>query len=497
MSSTTSRRSPSRGQVLVLFAGGFIVICLIAALVFDVGQNLLDRRAEQNSADAAALAGARYLVGAPGSYHGGCASDKGTIPAVTAACDVAHINGFDDGMKGKTVRIDMPPIAPSAYSGLPGHIEVTIGNVRPSFFHGVVGITTQKTAAAAVATKASDLALPYSLLALNPTGCGANKISGAPGTNVTTNGTVHIDSACATSPGALQLSGNGVLSAPQCDVVGNIVTANNATNNCLTAPAGVLVSGDPLKNLAVPAQPGAPADVKPLDAIAGPIPAACPGGSSTATDAAPATCAFSSAPAGKSYRLFPGNYPGGISTSKAILYLSPGIYWLGGGGLHIQSSGAVVSKALGDNSGMAPSGGVLIYNTSDPYPSVAAACASGGGGAGCYGTIQINGGGGSTPTLALLPIQSGLYQNMVIFVDRIAAVGGGFDIDLNGADANLSVTGTIYAPSASVKFNGSDTDSLSAQVICYDFQVNGSGASFLIGYDPGKLFHVKGVGLVE
>ena len=30
-----------------------------------------------------------------------------------------------------------------------------------------------------------------------------------------------------------------------------------------------------------------------------------------------------------------------------------------------------------------------------------------------------------------------------------------------------------------MKFNGSDTDTLSAQVICYDFQVNGSGASFL------------------
>ena len=36
---------------------------------------------------------------------------------------------------------------------------------------------------------------------------------------------------------------------------------------------------------------------------------------------------------------------------------------------------------------------------------------------------------------------------MVIFVDCDAAFAGGFDIDLNGADANLYVTGTIYAPS--------------------------------------------------
>ena len=78
-----------RGQVLVLFAGGFIVICLMAALVFDVGQNLLDRRTEQNAADAAALAGARYVIDAGYSYHGGCASAPGGMPAVTAACDVA------------------------------------------------------------------------------------------------------------------------------------------------------------------------------------------------------------------------------------------------------------------------------------------------------------------------------------------------------------------------------------------------------------------------
>ena len=38
---------------------------------------------------------------------------------------------------------------------------------------------------------------------------------------------------------------------------------------------------------------------------------------------------------------------------------------------------------------------------------------------------------------------------MVMFVDRTAALGAGFDIDLNGADANLSVTGTIYAASGS------------------------------------------------
>ena len=42
MSSTTSTRS-ERGQVLVLFAGGLIVLFIVAALAFDVGMTLQER----------------------------------------------------------------------------------------------------------------------------------------------------------------------------------------------------------------------------------------------------------------------------------------------------------------------------------------------------------------------------------------------------------------------------------------------------------------------
>jgi len=494
LSSTTDQRQGERGQVLVIFVGALVLILAIAALVFDVGQNLLDRRTEQNVSDAAALAGARYIVG-PGAadvYHGLCSASGSKPPSVTAACDVAVESGYTDGQGGRTVRVDLPPIAPSTWAGQSGVIEVTIGNTRPSFFAGILGLARQNTAALGVARNAGDLSLPYSLLALSPA-CGAGKITGSDGTAVTTNGTVHMDSACPSSPGALSLSGNGVLNAPECDVVGYIDVSNHATNNCTTAPTGVLVAGDPLRNLpAPPAQPD-PLDVLPLDATPGPIPSKCPGGTGEATNLNPGTCSFSNgAMAGKSYRLYPGNYPGGISTSKAILYLSPGIYWIGGGGLQIQSGGAVISKDIGDNTGTAPSGGVLIYNSVDPLP------ASGCTGTGCNGPISINGGGsGPDPTLALLPIQNGDYKNMVIFVDRTIPPGGTVDIDLNGSAATLNVSGTIYAPTASLKFNGSETDVLSAQAIVYDFVVNGSGAAFTIDYDPGKLFHVSGVGLVE
>jgi hypothetical protein len=483
LSSTTdpgTRREAERGQILVIFAGGLILILLVAAIVFDVGQNLLDRRTEQNAADAAALAGARHLP-AGYSYHGGCAAAGGSMPAVTAACDVAAANGFVDGVGNKAVRVDIPPVAPSTKAGLPGHIEVSIGATRPSFFAGVIGAAVQRTGAMGVATNGTDLALPYSLLALDPTGCAQNKINGAPGTAVTTNGTVHIDSNCPSE--ALLLSGNGVLTAPQCDVVGTLRTAGGAVNNCASAPTGVLVFGDPLRNLPPPPKPGLPTDTVALDG--GPIPDGCPGGTSEATEAAPSLCSFSkSTMAGKHYRIFPGLYPGGIEVSRATVYMDPGVYWIGGGGISVKSTGGahgeLVSKAPGDDTGITPSGGVLIYNSTLP-------------GSG-YGPIHLNAGDGNV--LALEPIQTGTYKNMVIFVDRTAATGSG-DIDLNGEGSTLIISGTIYAATGNVKLNGSESDAIGTQVICFNFQVNGSGSAFTLNYVPEDLFHVKGVGLVE
>jgi hypothetical protein len=494
--------------VLVLFAGGLVLFLAIAALVFDVGQNLLDRRTEQNVSDAAALAGARYVHGAAYTYHGGCATAPGGMPAVDMACQVAADSGYVDGAGTKTVRIDLPPIAPSTFSGLPGYIEVTIGSTRPSFFAGVLGFTTQKTGAMGVATNQSDIALPYSLLALDPHGCGTNKLNGAPGTIVSTNGTVHVDSDCPTD--AVLLSGNGVLTAPECDVVGAIQTSGGAVDNCTTAPAGVLVSGDPLRNLPPPPKPGLPASVQAIDSsgavcpvpgvgTCGPIPNGCPGGSSPATEASPASCSFSGgfggAIAGKTYRIFPGYYPGGILTDRATVYMDPGIYWIGGGGVTVKNNGAtnngqLISKDVGDNTGLTPTGGVLIYDSTDPDPTT---CVSGTG-AGCFGDIQLNGGAGAE--LGLRPIQTTIYKGMLIFVDRAVPVGT-LVVDLNGAGSILDVTGTIYTATGSVKFNGSSTDTIGTQVICYNFQVNGSGASFTMNYNPADLFHVTGVGLVQ
>mgnify|MGYP001795470072 CR=1 FL=1 len=83
-----------------------------------------------------------------------------------------------------------------------------------------------------------------------------------------------------------------------------------------------------------------------------------------------------------------------------------------------------------------------------------------------------------------------------MFVDRAVAPGT-VVIDLRGGGSVLDVSGTIYTATGSVQFNGSATDVVGTQVICYNFQVNGSGATFNMNYIPDDLFHVRGVGLVQ
>jgi Putative Flp pilus-assembly TadE/G-like len=489
LSSTTDRRVDQRGQILPLLAGGLIAILLIAALVFDVGQSLLDRRTEQNSSDAAALAGARYLT------KPGCQASPSLAAcpeAVAAARQIATDNGYTNGANSAVVTVKIPPGPESNFSGLPGYIEVDIGSTRPSFFMGVMGIVTQRTAAMAVAANAAPFALPYSLLALDPTGCGTNFINGN-GASVTTNGTVHVDSSCPS--GAVALSGSGVLTAPECDVVGGISTSGGAHDNCTSAPTGVQVSGDPLRDLPPPAEPGTPAAVQSIPSGSTP-PGGCPG-NSPATDAAPGNgCVFNTA--NKVWRVFPGNYPGGITVQKGTVYMDPGIYWIGGGGVQVRGPGStpnsavLISKATGDDAGLTPSGGVLIYNTQDPDPTIAAACATTPGGPGCYGPIFLNGG---ASTLGLTPYQSAPYQNMVIFMDRAAPLSA--LIDLNGGSSNLSISGTIYAPHTILKMNGGASDTISAQLIVWNFQLNGNGSSLTVNYNPANLFKLSGTGLVQ
>ena len=129
---STTEPQPERGQSLVIFALALPVLLGFAALAFDLGQIQLDRRSEQNAADAAALAGARYI-----------ASD---VPkAKDEAMRIAYQNGLGAGStyassgltnpaNSSKVTVSVPPGPESAFAGRTGYIEVQIGIKRSSLF---------------------------------------------------------------------------------------------------------------------------------------------------------------------------------------------------------------------------------------------------------------------------------------------------------------------------------------------------------------------------
>jgi Flp pilus assembly protein TadG len=89
-----SDTAPERGQIIVIFALALVAIVGMVGLVLDGGSAFAQRRAEQNAADLAALAGANtYLL-------------TGDQPTSTAAARAnAASNGFTHGDPGTTVDV--------------------------------------------------------------------------------------------------------------------------------------------------------------------------------------------------------------------------------------------------------------------------------------------------------------------------------------------------------------------------------------------------------
>jgi hypothetical protein len=488
------RHSSERGQVLVIFAGGLVTLIAVAALVFDTGQSLLDKRTEVNAADAASLAGARYVTTASGVYNGACplSGSFATDPNykhVQAACDtaIAYLNA--EGFNNRTITIKSPPGSETLWSGIPKYIEVNVDSTRPSFFAGVLGLTTQHTGALAVAGNNDGFSLPYSLLSLDPTGCSAGKVSG--GGIVTVGGTIHIDSNCPL--GAFLISGSGAVTAPACDAVGDIQVTGGGSG-CSTQHEGAAVSGDPLAGLSAPAIPTTLGSYTLMPGETKTIPPGCAsyaGGVLTATISAPITCSFGSSFAGHSYRMSPGYYPGGINLNAGIFYMEPGIYYLGGGGFRLGGNGVTIKTV--DTGTTTFGGGILIFDSAYSNTALCTGTGTGGIGSACIGDISMDGGGA---TADLKPIQTTIYKNMLIFVDRITT-SPRVTLTLNGSATTSTLEGTIYAPTGIAILNGNGADSIASQVISYDFKVNGNTGNLTVTYDSDKLFKLTGVGLVQ
>ena len=482
MSSITSRPH-ERGQILVLFAGGLVALLLIAALAFDVGMMLVERRDEQDAADAAALAGARYVL-----------TDQAA--AIGAARDIARMNGYDDGATDQVVNVYVPPIH-GRYVGLPDFIEVQIEATRPSIFAGVIGKATWPIGAFAVATNSQNLTFPFSMLALNPTACKAIAVSG--GGVVEAHANVQSNSngsGCGTGDdiGFSRTGGSTInVLAPDatCRVVGDMQDQGSGSMTC-TVVEGSYALPDPLRNLPAPAKPALAAAMDPLGHTKAP-PDYCPGvtGSKAPSETQPKACDVGgngSSYANLAWILHPGLYPHGLAVSNgAKAYLLPGIYWIGGGGVDVGGGGSIVSIATAGDANVNPTlatwgGGVMFYNSKLP--------------AAAGGPLTLNSSGAVMKLRPLdLPTSdpNHIFNSIVLFQDRTLTTG----VTLNGSASSTQVLGIIYVPGGQIKLNGNGGTLIVDQIIADTYDINGNGGTIKVMRGTGIDAVIVAAGLVD
>jgi Flp pilus assembly protein TadG len=133
MNASRSHRSTERGQVIAIFALALVAIIAMTGLVLDGGSSTVQKRDEQNVADAAALAAAYNYV-----------NTKSTGAATAAAQTVASANGYTHGVNGAVVSI-------SITTGNPSTFIVTVTKPHRNYFSGVVGLSSWDVTATATA----------------------------------------------------------------------------------------------------------------------------------------------------------------------------------------------------------------------------------------------------------------------------------------------------------------------------------------------------------
>lgn len=505
MSRPTLHSAADRGQAVIIVALSMVVLLGIGALVVDLGLSWMLRRHEQNAADPGALAAARYI-------------EEGDTPATRdkmhiAACFYAQENGFfesDDercttARGAGTLKVNWPPVGPSAgnFAGRSHMVQVIITAHHPSFFGAIFGKSFATVATAAIAARETESANSNSLVALDPTTCGAGKTHGngditiEPVVNPDTGtpysgGYVHVnsecnngvyDDSCSNGSGGFHLGGNAgsSLTAPHMFIHGTCQVSGGTVGTPVTEGAPQI--GDPLAGLRGPRQEDYP-------------PGHCPRqqGSSIVYDPiAPTSAGCSWSKKDTTVTLTPGVYYGGwnFSGQNVTVRLQPGIYIIAGGGVNVKGSAAVDSTpaVIGGDPDPVDPARVLIFstdNTTDP------ACATSTDARCIQGAIDMAG----QSSLKIWSLDQGPFKGLLMWQDGygrlptagIKLVGGG----------DMDIAGTIYAPKAHVMLegNGASTARLAVQIISWTWDVGGN-ADLYMPYDPNELYHITQRGLVH
>jgi hypothetical protein len=510
-----------RGQVLIITAFAMIVLVAIAAIVVDLGFSWMLHRQEQDAADPAALAAAKYVP----------ANDMAKMEA--EACFYAQENGFFAGdpncaaaLASKDLDVNSPPATTLAgqYQGTAGYVEVIINATHPSFFGQVFGRPIASVRTGAVAALTTGNANSASLLALGRT-CGGSdpgdsNVQGGgtmtvhPATGVTQpGGYVNVNAPCGgignphlcdgNGSAALKISGGGKLVAPHAFVVGGCATNGGAQFQCQGGPPPCLDEqaiplGDPLAGLP-----------EPWPTLTLPAPT-CPKVTeiNSPGDSNPCNLTQANCPnvAGvRTCTMNPGVYYAGWDIGNHVkVVLKPGLYVLAGFGIKMNAGASMESVTGVDGAGNPIDAKVTIFST-----DYTAGCLAGRANF-CEGPIDISSNGplrlSATNNVTCHQVSPAIcpWRGILLWSDG-SVVGSADDITING-QSDLLLSGTVYAPKSLVKINGGNGTTgcggvgvqtcLAIQIIARQWWIIG-GAVVDMPYDPSLLYPLMQRGLVH
>lgn len=510
-----------RGQVVLITAFAMVVLIGIAAIVVDLGMSWMLHRQEQNAVDPAALAAAKWI---------NPTVNQSKMEA--EACFYAQQNGFFVGDPGcgsallnDQLEVNSPPSSTLSgnFRGTQHYVEVIIRATHPSFFGQYFGEPFGSVTTAAVAKlTGDDNANSSALVALGETCGGSNpgdsEVGGGgtltihPATGVTApGGYVHVNAPCGgigdpaacdgNGSAALKISGGGHLVVPHAFVVGGCATNGGGTLDCQsTSPCldeQAIPLGDPL--FALP---------EPWPTISLPIPA-CPKASeiNSTADKDPCNLTKTTCPQiGTDWvcTMEPGVYYAGWDIGNSVkVVLKPGMYVFAGFGIKM-NAGASMQSATGlDGSGNIIDARVTIFST-----DYTAGCQAGKANF-CEGSIDISSSGPlrlkATDKVTCAQVSPAIcpWTGILLWQDG-TVVGTPGDIKVNG-QADLVLSGTIYAPKSKVTINGgaagtgcsgSPQTCIAIQIIARQWSILGGGIIDM-PYDPAGLYPVLGQGLVH
>ena len=524
------RSSQPRGQILLMVAFGLVVLLGILALAFDLGFSWMLHRKEQNAADPAAIAAARWLTDGLGN------------PTVVSdvqdemnadACFYVQQNGFFVGdidcaaaLAAGDLQVHSPPVD-GPYAGSPGKVQVIIHDTHPTFFARIWGQSEAAVVTSAVASNDSGNSNSSSLVALQPVCAGgsAGTVTGGGTVEIfpidpgTPGGYVHVNSPCGSSTddvcangvgsAALDVSGGGTLVTPYAYVVGSCVKNGNSSNGdpnglwCDTSfTSDACIDEDSYPPLADPLA-GVPEPE--IDNFPN---GECPDGTeSTPTSTTACNLQRSSYcppdpadPAVDICTLRPGVYYGGWSVgSRVRVFLEPGMYILAGGGIKLQGTEASIEAVTSPTVNDAR---IMIFSTDGPgCPSI---------GAQCQGSITFTARQAfrakalNSATCGLVSPQACPWKGILLWQDGTAS-NPDAPVTLGGQSSTI-LAGTIYAPLAKVTINGGSATTgcttgpsagcLSIQIISYTWKIDGGGL-IEMPYDPAELYQFPARGLIH